>query len=134
MFRSLLNPDLRRSEPLTWARYENHLGEALSVAGKREDDTALLLGAVGHYRAALEERRRDVVPLDWVTTQKNLGDALAAIGRREDGTARLEEAAAAYTDSLPVAETVAPPSVIREVSAGRDAVRAEIARRQAAAP
>jgi tetratricopeptide (TPR) repeat protein len=79
---------------------QNNLGIALQTLGERESGTARLEQAVAAYRAALEERTRDLVPLDWAATQHNLGNALWRLGERESGTVRLEEAVAAYRTAL----------------------------------
>ncbi|MBV8397398.1 MAG: hypothetical protein JOZ17_01505 [Acetobacteraceae bacterium] len=81
------------------------------------------------YRAALQERRRDLVPLDWAMTQMNLGNALAMLGGRERGTARLEEAVAAWDACLAVTTSVWPAEWIRVVASRRDEAQTEIRRR-----
>ena len=78
----------------------NDLGLALWVLGERESGTARLEEAVAAFRAALQERARELVPLDWAGTQNNLGNALSVLGQRESGTARLDEAVDAYRAAL----------------------------------
>ena len=86
--------------PLQWATTQYNLGNALSILGVRESNTAHLKEAIQAYREALKERTRDRVPLDWAETQNNLGAALRSLGQRESGTAYLKEAVQAYREAL----------------------------------
>jgi tetratricopeptide (TPR) repeat protein len=76
------------------------LGLATYVLGDQKGQKAWLKEAIAAYRAALQEKTRDLVPLDWAATQNNLGVALATLGERESGTTLLEEAVAAYRRAL----------------------------------
>jgi tetratricopeptide (TPR) repeat protein len=100
IYRRALADASRERVPLDWAATQNDLGNALSMLGARERDTARLEEAVVAYRAALEERTRERVPLDWAMTQNNLANVFSMLGERESGTARLEEAVVACRAAL----------------------------------
>ena len=55
----------RSKRPLDCATTQHNLGDALRALGEREAGTARLEEAVAAYRAALEERTRELAPLPW---------------------------------------------------------------------
>ena len=103
-YNAALEERKRELVPLDWAATKNNLGFALLMLGQklgqRENGTTLLKEAVAALRAALEERKRELVPLDWATTENNLGEALLALAQRENGTTLLAEAVVALRAAL----------------------------------
>jgi tetratricopeptide (TPR) repeat protein len=92
---------LRERMPSDWAKTQIGLGDALTILGQREAETARLEEAVTAYRAVLTEEIREQVTVNWWTTaQIGLGDALTILGQREGDSARLEDAIAAYRAAL----------------------------------
>ncbi|HEV7254263.1 MAG TPA: caspase domain-containing protein [Mesorhizobium sp.] len=100
--RAALTPELRKQNPLLWARLQNRLGVGLLTLGWREPGTERLEDAEAAFRAALEERRRETVPLEWAGSINNLAMTLATLGEREAGTERLEESVRLYRAALDV--------------------------------
>jgi tetratricopeptide (TPR) repeat protein len=117
---------------LNWAMTQNNLGNALTILGERENETARLEEAVTAYREALKERTRERVPLNWAMTQNNLGTALRALGERENETARLEEAVTTYRGALEVFEAGNAEYYASVVKRNLSATEAEIERRRSA--
>jgi hypothetical protein len=60
-YRDALQERTRERAPLSWARTQNNLGNALRILGQREPDDARLDEAVAAYREALLERTREKV-------------------------------------------------------------------------
>jgi hypothetical protein len=91
---SPLNADVgQRASASTSSRFApNDLGEALENLGERESGTARLQEAVAAYRAALEERVRELVPLQWATSTGNQGVAMMVIANRTNDAALAEVA------------------------------------------
>jgi tetratricopeptide (TPR) repeat protein len=89
-YRDALKQRTRERLPLDWAATQNHLGNALSTLGARENNTARLEEAVAAYSDALKERTRDRVPFDWAVSLGNQGVAMIMLAGRTRNTTMAE--------------------------------------------
>ena len=83
-FRAALLERTRERVPLSWAKTQNNLGNALLSLGKRESGTTRLVEAVEAYRAALQEYSVERTPYWYDMTQQNLDIGLALLEARRN--------------------------------------------------
>ena len=96
----LTTPTINRPEHRA-ALYEI-LGDALSLLGKRESDTANLVQAIEAYRTALTIFTRQHAPFVWARLQNSLGLTLKDLADRKAGSEHLEQAVTAFQAALEV--------------------------------
>ena len=98
------------SDPLTWGKIENRIGQAQQTLGSRIGDDALLQSSLASYRQALTAQTITAAPDAWAGAQNNLGNALYSIGHRTNDQAVLQQAIDAFDASLTVYTRAAYPT------------------------
>ena len=106
----------RETQPLLWARIENHLAAVLQTQGQMKKDPKLLRAATLIYRTVGATLSNSAHANDWGLAQIHLGKSLYILAGLEGKPEYLQRATDAYEEALSVYDKNGAPARWAEVT------------------